>query len=49
MPKMHADGPAEQIRILEAKLQEALKREEYETAAQCRDRIRELKEGIERC
>lgn len=47
--KLYADSPEEQIRILDAKLQEALKREEYEVAAQCRDRIRELKEGIERC
>ncbi len=33
----------EQIRILDARLKEALKREQYEVAAQCRDRIRELK------
>lgn len=49
MPKMRADGPAEQIRILEARLKEALKREEYEIAAQCRDKIKELKEGIGKC
>ena len=39
----------EQIRILNARLQEAIVREEYETAAQCRDKIRELKEGIGKC
>lgn len=49
MHKLYADSPEEQIRILDAKLHEALKREEYEVAAQCRDRIRELKEGIEKC
>ncbi|MGL5434391.1 MAG: UvrB/UvrC motif-containing protein [Lachnospiraceae bacterium] len=36
----------EQIRILQAKLQEALDREEYESAAVCRDKIRALKEGV---
>lgn len=46
-------GPAsrmsaeEQIRSLERKLKEALKLEEYETAAACRDQIRELKKGME--
>ncbi len=35
----------EQIRILQAKLQEALDREEYEAAAVCRDKIKALKEG----
>lgn len=39
----------EQICILEARLQEALKREEYEIAAQCRDRIKELREGVGEC
>lgn len=39
----------EQIRILDARLQEAIAREEYETAAKCRDKIRELKEGIGKC
>ena len=39
----------EQIRILNARLQEAIVREESETAAQCRDKIRELKEGIGKC
>lgn len=39
----------EQIRILNARIQEAIVREEYETAAQCRDKIRELKEGIGKC
>lgn len=32
-----------QIRELEAKLKEAVKQEEYELAAQCRDQIKELK------
>lgn len=36
----------EQIEILNARLQDALKREEYENAAQYRDKIRELKEGM---
>lgn len=43
-----ADQPGdaeEQIRILDARLQEALSREEYEIAAQCRDKIKELREG----
>lgn len=35
----------EKIRLLDAKLHEALAREEYEMAAQCRDQIRALKEG----
>lgn len=37
-----------QIRELEARLQDAVKKEEYELAAQCRDQLRELKkeEGI---
>ncbi len=39
----------EQIRILNARLQEAIAREEYVVAAQCRDKIRELKEGIGKC
>ncbi|MCI9105665.1 MAG: excinuclease ABC subunit B [Lachnospiraceae bacterium] len=39
----------EQIRILDARLQEAIAREEYEVAAQCRDKIRELKEEIGKC
>lgn len=34
----------EKIRILDAKLHEALEREEYEIAAQCRDKIKELRE-----
>ena len=37
----------EEIRELERKLKEALRCEEYETAARCRDRIRALKEGGE--
>lgn len=32
-----------QIRELEGRLKEAIEREEYELAAQCRDQIRELK------
>lgn len=39
------DRAAEEIRIWEAKLQEALKKEEYEIAAQCRDQIKALREG----
>lgn len=34
----------EKIRILDAKLHEALEREEYEVAARCRDQIKELRE-----
>ncbi len=40
------EDPQEQIRILEAKLKEAIRREEYEAAAECRDKIRALKEGM---
>lgn len=52
--QMKADGdrPAqirEELRILEARLKEALKREEYETAARCRDKIKELRGEIEAC
>lgn len=36
----------EEIRVLDARRQEAIRREEYETAAQCRDRIKELREEI---
>ncbi|NBH72584.1 excinuclease ABC subunit B [Clostridiaceae bacterium] len=39
----------EQIQVLDARLKEALAREEYEIAAQCRDKIRELREGIGKC
>ena len=39
----------EQLRILDARLHEAIAREEYEAAARYRDKIRELKEGIEKC
>ena len=35
----------EQIRALDRKLKDALRKEEYETAAWCRDQIRALKEG----
>lgn len=37
----------EQIRLWDRKLKDALRLEEYETAAVCRDKIRELKEGKE--
>lgn len=40
------NDPAEKIRVLEAKLKEAVRREEYESAAQYRDQIRALKEGM---
>lgn len=39
-----AVDPAEQIRILDARLKAALLQEEYEIAAQCRDEIRRLRE-----
>ena len=39
-----ADTVQEQIRILEAKRQEAVRREDYETAALCRDKIKALRE-----
>ncbi len=39
----------EQIRILETRLHEAVLREEYEIAAQCRDKIKELREEIGKC
>ena len=41
------DNREEQIRAWNRKLKEALRMEEYETAAVCRDKIRELKEGKE--
>lgn len=37
----------EEIRVLTLQLQEAIKQEEYETAATLRDKIRDLKEGKE--
>mgnify|MGYP002513245305 CR=1 FL=1 len=40
-------SPVEELRLWERRLREALRLEEYETAARCRDRIRELKEGKE--
>ncbi len=40
------EEPEEQIRILEMKLRDAVRREEYEVAAQCRDQIKALKEGM---
>ncbi len=45
--KAGEESPQEQIRILEAKLKEAIRREEYEMAAQCRDQIRALKKGMD--
>ncbi len=39
----------EQIRLLDARLHEAIAREEYEVAAKCRDKIRELREEIGKC
>lgn len=43
---MELSGEA-QLKYLERRLKEALRTEEYEEAALCRDRIRALKEGIE--
>lgn len=37
----------EKIRVLEKKLRDALRMEEYETAATCRDQIRALRNGTE--
>ena len=45
MPVFERDETEEAIRAWNRKLKEALKNEEYETAAVCRDKIRELKEG----
>ena len=39
----------EQIQVLETQLHEAVIREEYEIAAQCRDKIKELREEIRKC
>lgn len=44
---MEKDSVKSEIRSWERKLKEALKTEDYETAAVCRDKIRALKEGIE--
>ena len=44
---MEKDGVKGEIRTWERKLKEALKTEDYETAAVCRDKIRALKEGLE--
>jgi len=41
---MEKGGGQEEIRALERQLKEALKTEDYETAAVCRDRIRALRE-----
>lgn len=46
VPKLEKETPEEQIRIWDRKLKEALRMEEYETAAVCRDKIRALKEGM---
>lgn len=46
MPGKAEPNIEEQIRVLQARLQDALLREEYETAALCRDKIKELKEGV---
>lgn len=40
------DDIEEQIRILNGRLQEAIAREEYEAAASCRDKIKELRKGV---
>lgn len=48
MPEKAEQNVEEQIRVLKARLQDALAREEYETAALCRDKIKELKEGVGR-
>lgn len=42
---MEKDGGQDEIRALERRLKEALKTEDYETAAVCRDKIRALREG----
>ena len=47
---LNTDAPVEnetqlQIRKLEARLREAVRAEEYEIAAECRDQIRALKEA----
>lgn len=36
----------EELQILEARREEAVRREDYETAALCRDKIKALKEGL---
>lgn len=45
-PEKAEPNVEEQVRVLKARLADALAREEYETAAQCRDKIKELKEGV---
>lgn len=42
---MERDSGQEEIRVLERRLKESLKTEDYETAAICRDKIRALREG----
>lgn len=44
---MEKNSTKSEIRTLERKLKEALKTEDYETAALCRDKIKALKEEIE--
>lgn len=45
-PEKAEPNVEEQVRVLKARLADALAREEYETAAQCRDKINQLKEGV---
>ena len=45
VPESREDSLESQIRMWDRKLKDALRMEEYETAAVCRDKIRELKEG----
>lgn len=47
MKKEACDAKEQEIRILQAKLLEAVKEEEYELAARYRDQIKEIKEGKE--
>lgn len=42
-----ASSVEDQLRSLDVRLKDALRREEYEVAAMCRDQIRELKKGKE--
>lgn len=47
VPGLEKGTVEDQIRLWDRKLKEALRMEEYETAAVCRDKIRALKEGKE--
>jgi len=40
-------APREKLDILETRLEKSVRREEYEEAARLRDRIAELKEGMD--